>query len=724
MAAVGGTQHIVPAHPTLPSRGPGTIGHVLDERTKAEQKEQDLLSEMKRRLRQMRAVRALHEGAWLINIAFYMGNQWATYNRATRSVYVPPQPPHRVRHVSNVVARHVDRWVAKLTKNRPTMNVEPTTNTDEDKSAARAANAALEHALRVVKFDRKLRAALKTAAVCGAGILRPAWDWKAGEWKTEKRYNLDQQAGTVIDIKTGKRIPVDRFTSDAAETVEQPLGEVVLDYVPPFDFYWDTDAQGPFDCRRVIERSFLPIDEIAAEWGDRGRRVRPQKQDRPEILDYSRRLIADFESKGGWETSGVNESIRDRAAVYRYMEEPSQTFPKGRMVVWADEQILDAGKLPWGLDRIPHTVVPCTTLPWRFWPRSLMDDLRRLQVERNKALSQDIEARNLTRWPKLLVPHGCNLRRDAWNSEAGEKVFYTPIGPYKPEMLTVGSTQHNEGHILRMDSDMRDISAQHEVSHAQVPGGVRSGNAIIALQEADDTVLGPAAAEVEAATEWIGSTLLLLQRENYVERRFLKITGEINSPDVTAMMGSDLKGSIDVRVVPGSSIPQSKYLKEERVLALFKAGLIPDPRRALRLMDRHDALDLYFGEGASRQIARKENLMLARGEHVDVMPEEDAHLHIEEHEQFMRERKFDTRIPPEAWAVMRQHVGDHYESLADKAPLLDLLAKTGMGGGNFRQPGSIASEPGGRSVGAGVPPGRPPGGGGPPGPSIATAGAG
>src|SRR5204863_4780511 len=129
----------------------------------------------------------------------------------------------------------------------------------------------------------------------------------------------------------------------------------------------------------------------------------------------------------------------------------------------------------------------------RFWPDSLVTQLRRRQVDLNRRLSQIAENAERIGNPPLLVPS--SMGEDfTWNGLPGEVVVFQDNGSSNaaPAFMQVPEQPgYVREDIPRIEQSMMEISGQHEVSGAQGPAGVTAASALNLLQEADKTRLGP-----------------------------------------------------------------------------------------------------------------------------------------------------------------------------------------------------------------------------------------
>jgi hypothetical protein len=78
-------------------------------------------------------VRRRQEGQWLLNMAFFDGQQWCAYDG--NRVFEPELEPYRVKLVDNRIRGIVGTSVAKMTKTRPQFVAVPD-GTDDDSSPA------------------------------------------------------------------------------------------------------------------------------------------------------------------------------------------------------------------------------------------------------------------------------------------------------------------------------------------------------------------------------------------------------------------------------------------------------------------------------------------------------------------------------------------------------------------------------------------------------------
>src|SRR5437879_644607 len=129
-------------------------------------------------LKEGRSRRRHWEGIWWEDIAFYMGDFWVEWDIHKRRLVEPvKKPEHRVRMATNLAQPAIRTELAKLTKNRPIMDVLARSADEEDMNAAKVGNKMLNNYVeRQFKLARVRRRMLQWVLMCGSGGMIVDWD--------------------------------------------------------------------------------------------------------------------------------------------------------------------------------------------------------------------------------------------------------------------------------------------------------------------------------------------------------------------------------------------------------------------------------------------------------------------------------------------------------------------------------------------------------------------
>jgi hypothetical protein len=136
---------------------------------------------------------------------------------------------------------------------------------------------------------------------------------------------------------------------------------------------------------------------------------------------------------------------------------------------------------------------------------------------------------------------------------------------------------------------------------------------LLALQEQDETRLGITVQMMEHEDQKWGQNSLLMGKTYYSEKRRYAISGDSLAGGVWFFDRAELRNTQDVRVVPGSALPQNKYAKQETVIQMFGQGILGVPMseeaqvRARRMLEFGLVEDLHDDDAVHEQVAEKEN---------------------------------------------------------------------------------------------------------------------
>ncbi len=511
--------------------------------------------------------RAVVERQWYMNLAFYFGKQYVQFLTQSGSnnftLRTPSAPPWRVRIVVNKIRAIIRHEISRLTAQKPTFIVVPSTTEDEDQAMARVAEQILETAYAEKKIDKKLRQAVWWASNTGTGYLKSYWN---------------PNIKTVVDGKTA-------------------LGDFCVERVSPFHIYVpdlvEEDIQNqPY----VIHASMKDPAWVEMMYG-----FKPDTTTKRESVmeDSYLNLI------------GARIRPKEQVLILEMWIKPGnlKDYPDGGLVT------VIGGKLVQNLKKFPYlhgeypfyhiSIVPTG----KYYGESNITDLIPVQREYNRTKSQIIEAKNLMAKPRLIAPKG-SINARMINSEPGQVIQYQP-GFEAPRPLPMDSLpSYVLQELDRLQMEMDDISGQHEISRGSNPSQVTAATAISYLQEQDDTKLGYAVASIEEAMQNLGRHILSYVVQYWSEPRLVRVVGRDSAFEAFYFKGSQLKGNTDVRVQAGSALPQSKAARQAFVMDLLKLGVVP-PEQALELLDIGGIDKIYEDSLVDKRQSERENLKMA-----------------------------------------------------------------------------------------------------------------
>lgn len=515
------------------------------------------------------------EKQWELNLAFYYGNQYLAFvgNKNSSSLItngqlrVPNAPPWRVRQVINRVRPAVRAELAKLTSQKPSASVVPSTSDDDDLMAAQASEQVWESVYSRQKIDRKLLKALFWTCVTGTGIIKTYWDRNAIDPSGEQGdFCIEHLSPWHLFVPDLREQDIEK-QSYVIHAYTRPASQIMLNpaYKAIFDAYGVTPATVKED--QILEDRKLNISQGVG------------KQE----------LIMCYEM---WMKPGAHKD-----------------FPNGGML-----QVIGDVVVYYAQDGIPyqHGEYPFTVFPHiesgKFYATSIIEDIIPLQREFNRTRSQLVEAKNRMAKPQLLAPKG-SVDVAKITTEPGQVIEYRPgLQPPTP-MPLVQIPPYVQDTLTMILNDIEDITSQHQVSKGTTPPGVTAATAISYLQERDDSVLSTTTSAIEEGMEKVARQVLSMVVQYWDTPRTIKITGDDNSFSVLVLKGSDISGAQDIRMEGGSALPTSKAARQAFLMDMFKMGAISGTDM-LKLLEIGGVQKLYEQIQVDERQAQRENLRM------------------------------------------------------------------------------------------------------------------
>lgn len=658
---------------------------------------------------------------WFLNIAMRRGLQYVQTSSTSKAVIVPAETEDRVRIVANKMNGIHQTRVAKIIKDLPRLQNVPAGSTEEDKDLARTGTKILDWVWQNERMPLKMEELVSWFCDAGSGFLMPRWDPNKGppitkyqrhegELTGQENYKVDEN-GFILDEK-GERIPDGTIA----------MGDVAVDFIPSFDVINDQVSTSVQKSNWIIIQQAMTLEEIKERWPEKGGQVKAEK-DISQRAYYQRRLLSLIGNKTEFFTP---ESVADEkmATVKFYFEKKSAKFPQGKATVTAGGVLLETPEMSFGGAKYPLIKFGDIAVSGSFWDIATTELLIAVQKAYNRTLSQILENANFFGNVKLMAPKGHQMAAEAYDDSGNEIIEFAQ--GFKPEQLNPASLPGYVVDLLKIyDKNFEDISGQHEVSQGRAPAGVKSGAALNALQEQDDTRLAPTKLRLFRGLEELGIMILELYAENQDEQRTFQIVGEsvYDIEEVTVSKEDIQSINKNVRVQSENLISAHNEIKKERVVDDYNAGLFGDKddpkvkKKVLQILEYGNLNEIFEDVNLDASRADKENKMFMTGEGLIPMPDhgitdpatgqsieipsleaysfEDHFIHIDSHNRFRKSERYRQMTPAQRRSV-DFHVEQHENFLNPQKPAPPM-------------PGPVASPPPGGSPppplrAAGLPP--------------------
>lgn len=631
-------------------------------------------------------VRRSYEPEWYLNLAFYIGQQYAIWDYGLQAIREPKAPSYKTRFVSNRIMPTIRTLLGKINRGNHVGQAIPIQQTETAFSDARIAGRVLRALHDILNLDDVYDEWYLWTFTTGMGFLKIGWD------------------PTI-----GPRVPLMDGSS-------MPIGEVAVDALGPWDCLFPADIKHnltrPYRWIQIathdveIVRETYPEtlwdiepDEVAGDTGSGSYLERVRSLMTPLTGDYGR------PSRKKGSTVTLIELNEDPEVLN---PQDREMFPNGRVTVVAQQRRRLASQhanpyespFPTG-SRNRLVMARDDRMPGRFNGMSRIAQMAPIQTNYNRARSQVIDARDLCTKPKINVEKNHGIAKIT--NQPGE-ILERNRGTAAPTyMAPPQGSDYLWRDIADSKEEFQEISQISEVSRGQSPQANTSGIAIDMLQEADNTPLGPLAKSFASALGRAQTLIYKTAQQFYDEARTLSYVGEDQEEDVFTWYADQNPTALRIRVTPEDVFPETAAAKRVKIREAVDMGaLIPGKDRTaiLRGLQFGDVQSALDNDDLDRMRQNHENRMMMQGQPALVEPFDNHEIHIYQIDRVRKSPEW-LKLPPEIKQLFNMHADEHLAMLAQS-----VTAVASMGG---------APMPGDEGAGGpDGPPGAPPSGG-PPG---------
>ena len=447
-----------------------------------------------------------------------------------------------------------------------------------------------------------------------------------------------------LSILKGKVVPVD--------------GDLDFAVVSPFNFRPDPHAMSREEWRYVVEGKRVPTRSIELEFG----------LDKNSISNEG---YQGFE-QNRFTRHGIDTPKEPSAVRKEYWEFANAERPKGRFMVIANDMILYNGDnpTPEAKCNYAHFKSGIPIIGTQF-DESMVAIGQTPQRQINRHLSMvDEHFQNFR--AKGLLPFG-SLRpgdEQAFKRMGGvDFITYNPrVGaPYwqNPPALPESSL----GYSQMLEGEFEIETSVRKTSYGQLPKyASRPSNQLFqSLKGADASVMQPGLINIDSELIYCMRVRLSLAKKHYKEPRLIKNLGKGKLPAVRSFIGSDLRDSTDIMVVPGVDIFTSRKRREDIAIKFVEMRAI-DAKQALEIM-RFKGVEGWLKEDKADeyQCTRHVEQMVTKKKFIPADPSDNHEFSYKFFNDFRKGEEFES-LDETTQGFIIQRLNQHKEFLAMMAP--------------------------------------------------------
>jgi hypothetical protein len=517
----------------------------------------------------------------LVNLNYYVGNQWIIWDSTQRQVVTAPNPNNQERITHNVLRSRVMSKLAKQTKNRIKYDVRPDTTSQDRIETAKAATKYVNVWWDEQEMDLKTRDIHLNNNVKGWCALKVVFDNTKGEDVTpspdEMPEGFDPEEPVYTGVITAQVIDALCLTVDPAATTDEEIRWIV--------------EEKPRDIDHIYEKYNV---KVSAE---------------PNV-NYMSSYDVTQTASSGLATSAQSRKTPNMAMVKELWVMPCEKYPRGLKVTTASGQLLDYDD---NAGENPYVIFGDIPIPATVKYQAFLQDM--LPIQRTINIVKTQMATHMKRMGNSMwaIPMGSEVDEEMLSNDEGGIFYYN--GEFgQPLRVAPNDLPSFFDRILEyMQRDLDDMSGVREISGNALPAGLDTASGLALMVEQENEKLAVTAQGYERGMKKVLKRVLQLMKAHYTEERQAKILGPDNEIELVSFRGSDLSGDEDIDIVQGSSLPEMRSAQEDRIMTLWNSGAIvndsgqPDPNKLLKLMGMGDSKHLYEMDQLDENKSKMEN---------------------------------------------------------------------------------------------------------------------
>lgn len=542
-------------------------------------------------LDQGKQYRSQFDEDWETRMEYYKGKQWKSDNKGSRPVL-------------NIIRQIVQATLPIMTDQRPGFAIQA--RDPSDFGFAQIMGTLIENWWDKSSMDHTLIEALFDSMVYDAGILKVTWN---------------------PDLEDG-------------------IGDVLVERVDPRDIYVPEGAVD-FEkgCGWVIQRSRKQVGEIKRLFPDMGDTIKSDSSNESNKYKISEGMEVKLVSPTDQHTSVKNSSsstqddrkmvdviecwIDDEQVIEEEIEDGDgnksvqirKKYPKGKLITILPNQnlLLQEVECPYAHGKKPYIRIIDMILPGEFWGEGEVKSLMPQQRMINKVLKNAFDSFQLMSNPIWINESDSGVDPESITNQIASVITTAPgkAGSIRrdfPPSMQSGILDLYNTLIKQAES----ISGISEITQGRKPVGVTAASAIENIQEASQTRIRMKTRNLETSLQQMGMQIMALMMQFYREPRVVRITNKKNSwpqffeffieepvqngylinkkqyvfdparqqyvPSINYDTTGPTKGTMDVKVVGGTSMPWSKATRTNIAFRLYDLKAI-DAKELLETLE-------------------------------------------------------------------------------------------------------------------------------------------
>ena len=519
----------------------------------------------------------------------YKGEQYKTIDESDLSI-ISVKDTGETRCKYNIIKPLINSWASKMLAEDPVPIAKPHEGNTEsvDIDVAKICTSILSSRWATARMRKKLGGTIKWGGKVGIGIFKQFYNPKGGD-----KYTVNKEEAKKLGISV----------EELEELNDLYTGTCEIEVVDPEDFFPDPAMQPEWkDHRMVVHRFKKPVTEAEDAFGKP--RGTFKADDKTEKEKYR------SETTESADQVGISDGPEEGEILYvkELWMKADAKYKEGKHVIVINDEIIVNDPNP-NPDRLPFFVFPINREEDEFYGQGHVWPLHPIQRDFSKAWSLIYDNLEWTAINKILEPVGANIRANAFNQLAGEKVKYA--GDKPPIYLRgEGLPEHLYDTPNRVFSVGQIILALPDVDLGNLPerGSQMSGKSIQELKESSAQAHSEDKNAIKECVKDVCLDYLMTVQEKYSVEKIAEIVGKNRMEEINKFKEADINDeSLDIDIALAQGFGTSQSVKMQQILDLVDRQIF-SPIEARRGLQNFGNIDMIIDESELDKNKAERNL--------------------------------------------------------------------------------------------------------------------
>ena len=549
---------------------------------------------------------------------------------------------------------------AQMSANPPAVVVRPTSNDQDDRRKADAADRLSRYAIRQYKMQEWVDKTTLNTLLYGTGFLKITWDEDCGDI-----LEMDEESGELL-----------------------MEGDIKLTAPSPWDLYIDPDAETWEEARYLFERVVMPMEEAKYKW--------------PEYSEVLQK--ASLKDSGNYSVLGNYSQLSDQkyeaVQVYQYWERglPQNGYVGRFCWMTADGTVLgEVGPNPFRFtsagsvsriqedDRLtdeqkemkikrlprraqfPYHILTDIDVPDKIWGKSFIDyisGLQELLTRLDTSTLDNVQAHSVAR---LVIPEGAEVMDDSITNSPWDIVKIT--GNQGPWFTSPPSPMPESSQLRdRLKQGIDDVSGVNESMFGQ-QSREQSGFSMQYATNQGNMIRRRVFNKYAMFVEDVYRSYFNLIRQHWDVPRTIHVLGKEKAFLAVDLQGADIDGGWDITVEYGTSLSLDPMTRRQEVMSMqpmFEKAGVP-ARVSLQMLKLNELEGMYdliqLADDRQREYFEE---IIATESYLPPEPMEDHQNMIAYALRYFMTVEF-KYLDPEMKELLRQHIRERSQLAASEA---------------------------------------------------------